>query len=258
MFDLPLIVLGPLIILPLVLFAIGGLVVFRRLVKPQVRYGEHDAHFSATMVASIMVFYGLAMALIAVHVWVTFEDVSRIVSHEAATLGTLYRNVSEYPEPARTTVRAGLREYVEHMIRDVWPEQHHGKVPNAGVERMDRFQATLMHFEPTGEAQKLLAAETLRAYDAMIEARRMRLDAVETHLPGVMWWVIILGAVISIFSSYFFPVRDSRLQATQIGLLAVFIGLVIFLIVAIDRPFRGELGIPSSAYQIVYEQLMTP
>jgi len=258
MFDLPLIIVGPAIILPLGILAIGGLILFRRRFQPQLRYGEHDAHFSATMVASIMVFYGLAMALIAVHVWVTFEDVSRIVSHEAATLGTLYRNVSEYPEPERGTMQAGLREYVEHMIRDVWPEQHKGKIPNAGIERMDRFQAVLMHFEPSHEAQKLLAAETLRAYDEMIVARRLRLDAVETHLPGVMWAVIVIGAVISIFSSYFFPVRDARLQATQIGLLAVFMGLVIFLIVALDRPFRGELGIPSTAYQIVYEQLMTP
>jgi uncharacterized protein DUF4239 len=258
MFDLPLILVAPMIVIPLVLLAVGGLVIFRRRVRPQLRYGEHDAHYSATMVASIMVFYGLAMALIAVHVWVTFEEVSGIVSHEAATLGTLYRNVSEYPEPQRSTMQAGLRNYVEHLIRDVWPEQHHGKISSAGVERMDRFQAVLLHFEPTGEAQKLLAAETIRAYDAMIDARRMRLDAVETHLPGVMWWVIILGAVISLFSAYFFPVRDAQLQATQIGLLAIFIGLVIFLIVAIDRPFRGDLGIPSTAFQIVYDQLMTP
>src|SRR5262245_5750731 len=246
-FDLPLIILGPLIVLPLVFFAIGGVIVFRRRIKPELRYGEHDAHYSATMVASIMVFYGLAMALIAVHVWVTFEDVSRIVSHEAAALATLYRNVSEYPEPERGTMQANMREYVEHMIRDVWPEQHKGKIPSTGIERMDRFQAVLMHFEPANEAQRLLAAETLRDYDAMIEARRLRLDAVETHLPAVMWVVIVIGAVISIFSSYFFPVRDARLQATQIGLLAIFIGLVIFLIVALDRPFRGELGIPSTA-----------
>ena len=40
--------------------------------------------------------------------------------------------------------------------------------------------------------------------------------------------------------------------------LATFIGLVIFMIVALDRPFRGDLGLPPEPYQLVYDQLMKP
>jgi hypothetical protein len=72
-----------------------------------------------------------------------------------------------------------------------------------------------------------------------------------------MWLVVILGAFISLFSAYFFPVLDPRLHRAQISLLAAFIGLVIFMILALDRPYRGDLGLRSTPYEIVREQLMT-
>src|SRR5678810_452700 len=100
-FKLPLIVVGPGIILLLVAFGLGGLTLFRRFQLPKLRFGHSDAHFSGAMVASIMVFYGLALALTAVHVWETYEDVEKVVTREAACLAILWRDVSEYPEPTR-------------------------------------------------------------------------------------------------------------------------------------------------------------
>ena len=71
-----------------------------------------------------------------------------------------------------------------------------------------------------------------------------------------MWAVIIMGAFISLSASFFFKVEDVRLHCIEVLLLAVFIGLVIFMIVALDRPFRGDLGIPADPYKLTYDQLM--
>ena len=121
---------------------------------------------------------------------------------------------------------------------------------------MTRFQVALTKFEPVTEGQKLLHGETLRAYNSLIQARRLRLDAVGTGLPKVMWAVIIVGAFISLSSSFFFKVEDARLHLIEVLLLALFIGLVIFMILSLDRPFRGNLGIGADPYQLVYDQLM--
>jgi len=123
---------------------------------------------------------------------------------------------------------------------------------------MNRFQDTLLAFEPASEGRKLLHAETLRAYNNMIQARRMRLDAVGIGLPGVMWIVIVVGAVISLSASFFFKVDDARLHGILVTLLAMFIGLVIFMTLALDRPFRGDLGVRPEPYQLIYDQLMKP
>jgi hypothetical protein len=82
----------------------------------------------------------------------------------------------------------------------------------------------------------------------------LRLDAVGTGLPSVTWLVILVGAIISLTASFFFRVEDARLHGIQVTLLATLIGLVIFMILALDRSstldrvdwnaelVRGDLG----------------
>ena len=255
-FDIPLWITGPTIIAALCGFAVVGLLLVRRRVLPRLRVESGDSEFTGAMLQSVMVFYGLAVALIAVTVFQTYSDTSKIVTGEATALNALYRDVTSYPDPIRADLQRQLREYTDQVIHQAWPLQRRGQVPGGGIEQMTRFQATLVKFEPVTEGQKLLHGETLGAYNLLIQARRQRLDAVGTGLPKVMWAVIILGAFISLSSSFFFKVEDARLHILEVLLLAVFIGLVIFMILSLDRPFRGDLGIGPAPYQLVYDQLM--
>jgi len=256
LFDLPLVISGLLMLGCLCLFAVGGLYAVRKTVLPRLRIQAEDSEFSGSLMQSIMVFYGLAVALMAVTVSETYNDVSKLVSDEATALAALYRDVSGYPDPIRPQLQGILRDYTKYVFEEAWPLQQRGEIPEGGVERMDHFQAVLIAHEPTTEGQKILQGEALRAYNHMLLARRKRLDAVNTGLPGVMWAVIIVGAFISLSASFFFKVEDFRLHAILVTLLALFMGLVIFMIFALDRPFRGDLGLTPDPYRLVYEQLM--
>jgi uncharacterized YccA/Bax inhibitor family protein len=122
---------------------------------------------------------------------------------------------------------------------------------------LNRFQSTLTQFEPATEGQKLLHGEALRAYNEMVEARSLRLDAVvNTGLPAVLWVVVLAGAAIGLIATFFFKVEDARLHSILVTLLAAFMGLVIFMIFAFDRPFRGDLGLTPEPYQLVYDKVM--
>ena len=124
------------------------------------------------------------------------------------------------------------------------------------MEKVNDFETNLVTFEPTTEGQKLVHGETLRSYSQMIDARRRRLDAVLTGLPGALWAVIVIGALVSLSSTFFFQVEDARLQRIQVVLLTLFIGMIIFIIFALDHPFRGDLGLQPDPYQLIYDQLM--
>src|SRR6476620_5231802 len=105
MLDTPLVILGPAIILSLVAIALIGLLLVRRFILPRLRVSVADSEFSVAVVQSIMVFYGLALALISVNVWQTYNDVGKTISLEATTFYTLYRDVSGYPEPTRSKLQ---------------------------------------------------------------------------------------------------------------------------------------------------------
>ncbi|QYK49790.1 MAG: DUF4239 domain-containing protein [Phycisphaeraceae bacterium] len=258
LFDLPLALIGLAIIVALCLYSVTGLLLVRRFILPRLRVQIADSEFGGAMLQAVMVFYGLASALIAVGVWQTYSDTAKLVSGEATSLAALYRDASTYPEPTRSNLQADIREYTRYVIEEAWPLQRKGEVPVGGVARIDTLQGHLIAFQPETESQKILRAEAFRAYNTMVLARRLRLDSVTTGLPAVMWFVVIAGALIGLTSSFFFKVDDARFQSIHAVLLSTFIGLVIFLIVALDRPYRGDLGLSAEPYQLVYDQLMTP
>jgi hypothetical protein len=96
----------------------------------------------------------------------------------------------------------------------------------------------------------------MHAYNNLIEYRRLRIDAVNSGLSFVMWVVIWAGAIISIGVAYFFDVDDWKLHAILVGLMAGFVGLVIFMIIINDRPFFGYVSVSPDPYKLILERLI--
>jgi hypothetical protein len=257
-FSMPTWLAGLSLMFLLAAFGFGGLVVVRRWVLPQMGIQSEDSQFTGAITQSVMVFYGLVAALIAVSVWQKFGQVSDIVSGEATAIAALWRDLGGYPEDQRDEMRRILKGYTEQIINEAWPLQHKGQVPRVGVIWMNQFQDHLYTYQPVSEGQKILHAETLRAYNHFILLRNQRLDAVDTGLPGILWLVIIAGAFVSVTSAFFYRIESFRLHATMVVLLSLFIALVIFVIFALDRPFRGDLAITAESYQLIHDLLMKP
>jgi len=258
LFDLPLWISGPAVILGLCLFALAGLILVRRRLLPRLRITAEDSEFTGAMVQAVMVFYGLAVALIAVSVWQTYDNASGLASQEAASVAAVFRDVSLYPEPHRSALQQDVKEYLEFVIHEAWPQQAQGKPPMVPPALTQRMVRDFMTFEPQTDRERLQHAEALRALNEAIKATRLRVESASSGLPGILWVVVVVGALISLSAAFFFQVKDARLHSILVVMLAGFMGLVIFMILVLDRPFRGELGVRPEAYQIVYDQLVLP
>ncbi len=243
----------------LVGFALTGAWAFRRWVLPRLDIGEEaDLFYGAAVLQSAMMLYALVAALTAVSVWNRYSEAGRTVSGEATAIALLWRDLSGYPQPQRQALQETLRVYTVQVIDEAWPLQRQGQTPHEGVEIMDRLQEQLYAFEPEGGKQEILHAEALSAYNGLIEARRLRLDAVDDALPGVMWFVLLPGAMGCIALSFFFRIRDARFQYILVGGLSSFLAMVLFVIVALDHPFRGVMSISPESYELIRDQFMQP
>jgi hypothetical protein len=146
LFDLPHLVIASAIMGSLCVFGVGGLLLVHRYVLPRLQVQVEDSEFTGSMLQAILVFYGLAVALIAVSVWQSYSDTAKVVTGEASALNALYRDVTSYPEPIRGQLQQELRDYTGQIIRDAWPLQRRGQVPTAGIAHMTRFQGVLDKF----------------------------------------------------------------------------------------------------------------
>jgi nitrate reductase gamma subunit len=131
LFDLPLLIAGPIIVGSLCLYGVIGLSIVRRYILPRLRSQDSYSDFAGAMLQAVMVFYGLAVALIAVSVWQSYSDAAKVSSQEATAAATLYRDLSGYAEPARSQLQKQLRDYVNQIIQQAWPMRLILKVPVA-------------------------------------------------------------------------------------------------------------------------------
>lgn len=258
LFALPVWLLAVVLNLWLMGTALGGIWLVRRHVMPRLQLVYDDAYYAAALIQSAMLLYGLIAALTAVGVWQRTSQASDIVSAEATAITSLWRDLGGYPDPLRDQARATLRDYTRHVIDEAWPQQRSGRIPREGVEWMDRLQAQIFGFEPTTEGQKILHAETMRSFNDLVQKRRQRLDSVQGGLPGVMWAVLLPGAMGCVLLCLFFHVRNAWFQAALLVGVAGFLAMVLFVIIALDRPFIGELGITADSYVLVYDHHMRP
>ena len=80
--------------------SLGGLFLARRFILPGLNlHGDVNGAVGG-IISAIGVFYGVTVGLIAVGVWNNYANASALATQEAATLGTLYRDVSSYPDPS--------------------------------------------------------------------------------------------------------------------------------------------------------------
>jgi hypothetical protein len=108
------------------------------------------------------------------------------------------------------------------------------------------------------DGQQALHAETLRAYSRYVELRRERLSSVATGLPAVVWWVLLIGAALNIALNYLFSVERLGPHLLLTLALAVFVALLVFLIAAMDHPFRGEFSVGPDAFRARHRQMQAP
>ncbi len=208
-----------------------------------------------TTLATVGVFFGITLGLISVGTWQNYADIDANINQEAATVAALYSSVSNYPEPANTALRNSLKNYTTYLIDEAWPQQREGIIPKGGAAKVADFQSKLLQVNPVLEGHIALHAETISEFNDLLRRRRLRLQSVTSGLPDTLWAVVIFGALLNIFIPWFLVYDRQFIQDLMITLMAMTIGLLIFLMAAMDNPFRGEFSVSADAFKLVYQMM---
>ena len=238
-------------------FGVVGTYTTRAFVKRVHREDHSHNDIVGYFLAAVTVFYGVTLGLVAVGTWNNYSAVQDKVDRESQDVASLYRDVSSYPEPTRTLLQVDLKQYVREVIDQSWPQQRHGIVPTGSGLYIDHLQDHLLQFHPGTMGEQVIYQESYHQFNELVESRRARLDSVTTSLPRSLWWLVILGALVSITTTMFFDMRSFVMHLWMSVLMSGLLGLMIFLIATLDNPFRGKVSVSPVALERVYQQLMT-
>jgi len=247
---------GPLITAAFVVAAVVGLLVTRRWSRSRGLHALVDNGVIGWIVSAILTIYAISIGLIAVATWTGVTEAQTVATLESAHAAALYRDFDGYPEPLRGELEQALVDYLRYVVDEDWPAQRRGIVPHHGTHMLTVIERTLYGFEPHSVRQRLLHAEALHAFNALVLSRRERLDAVDSAVPLRLWVVVLVGAAVSIGATFVFSMESFALHALMTGLLATMISLLVFFIAISDPPFRGSSGVSSESYELVVQDLL--
>jgi len=137
-----------------------------------------------------------------------------------------------------------------------WPLQRRGIVPNNETAILKNFQQHLMSFEPGTERQKILAEEAYAAYNELIQGQQARLNSVTEEMPGPLWILVIVGALVCVAVTWCFHTGSFSMHFWMTILFSALLGLMIYLIAALDNPYRGKISVTPEPLERVYQQVM--
>ena len=212
----------------------------------EVRIEHND--LAGFILAVIGVVYAVLLAFVAISVWERFQAAEVRSYEEASALTTVYRDADAFGDGSG--LRADLRDYVDDIIEDEWPQMARGQASAAADKRLEEIDAKIRRLRVDGPGSQDVQAQMLAAMETALDDRNVRLSEGATGINGVMWTVLVLGAVLTVGFTYFFGFRHSTMQNLMIGSLGTLIGLVLFLTVALDYPYRGGISVRPEAFVV--------
>jgi predicted ABC-type exoprotein transport system permease subunit len=234
----PLWVLLLLLILLTGLAMLGPLLIRRHVAFERLRTNNEVAGFKF---ATIGVLYAVLLAFVVIITWERFYDAEKALSIEEGSAATIYGLAAGFGGPTTATLHARVTAYLESILRDEWPTMAAGHQSPKTIRALVSLYDALVRVSPSDMHGQNLQQEIYRELDKMTEARRERLIMSEGTVPGTIWFVLLLGAMLTIAFTFFFGTQNVFTQCLMTGALAAMVFSALLVIIAIDRPFTGAV-----------------
>ena len=236
---------APVLIVGIVVFCVAislaGLVLVRRNVELSALEAHHDV--AGFILAVVGVVYAVLLAFIVIIVWQQFDTAQAEADTEASIVLALYRDASAL-DALGPDIRPLVLRYAELVVDDEWPHmatEHTQSRP--ADDALNAVWTSVRAIEPRTRGDAVFYEAAVGSLHEATEIRRARIATSGNQLLAPMWAVLILGGAISVGFTYFFGVRSFAAQALMVGSLAALIGLVLALILSLDLPFSGDIGV---------------
>jgi hypothetical protein len=227
---------------------LGPLMIGRR-AKGLAEKEHHDVLGIIFSVAAA--FYGVVLAFVIVAAWQNFQEAAEREQAESLALTELYVLSTKLPQPVQQSMIRAIRGYLSDALTYEWSDRPRVM---AGRRELIEMLNELMSLEPQTQKQGITFGKALDQISRLFEARQQRILYSRNNIPGIVWTVIVFGALVTITLSFFFFTQHRTLQAVISMLFAMLVGLTIIAIYDLSHPYQGFSRIsPTGFKELLHE-----
>ncbi|MCA9805429.1 MAG: DUF4239 domain-containing protein [Cyanobacteria bacterium HKST-UBA02] len=245
--------LAIMIITVLVILAVIGQVFTHRIVKDDKL--ELSQGMVEAMLGVVGTLFSLLLGLLVANAIESFHEINIQVSEEANSLANIYRLSEGLNQDDRLKIRTLCADYNHSVIHVEWPKMKDMEMaPECWTLYSDIWSACV-NVKPQTEQESNIQASMLDSAKVLGETRRARSVTCKAQLSPILWAAIFFGSIITIVFTYFFTSKMGRLHTLLTALIAISLGLNIWLLAAYSLPFSSDLKIQPEIFKILDTQV---
>jgi len=234
-------------------YSIGLMLLFRtRMGAERLALNNEVAGFKFAVVG---VFYAVLLAFVVIAVWEDFRNTENAVRDEAKAAVDLHRLSFALPIEGGADIRKHLINYVNDVREREWTTMAVGEPSDAVVNDLDRLSQAVFAVKPAGFQELALYQNALRLLALMTDNRNERLDSADGSVPPILWFVLVVGGLITLGYPAFFGTTNLLAQTLMTAALAELVALSLLLGLAFDYPFTGEVRISAFPFDYALRQM---
>ena len=193
--------------------------------------------------------YAVIIGFMLYTVWIDFGSAELNTDAEANSVVNLYRLADGLAPNEGARIKVLARAYGDAVVDHEWGEMATNTLPGESRVMAQQMWATLMSAKGASPTEITAEDHALDQLSSLSGYRRIRLVQSASRIPGVLWFVLLIGGGVTIASTCMFGAANGALHVVQVAAFALLISLVLAEIADINRPYQGSVHVSDYAFR---------
>jgi Protein of unknown function (DUF4239) len=203
-----------------------------------------DSPRSAGTLSVIGTMFAVVLAFVIFLALQGYQRARQASTEEAVAITELHSVAAAFEPTTRDHLQGGLVCYARAVIGDEWSAMSVGRSSERVQGWSDKLSGEIATIEPHGAREQEAYAQWFDLQAQRREGRRGRLAVATPLVPDPLWFVLGIGAAITI--AYMCAQADRRegllVQSIPIGFVSTMVTAGMLVIFFLDHPFANESG----------------
>ena len=179
------------------------------------------------------------------------DAVRRQQAGVGANLVQVFGNRQRVPDGGAVVAQARHQDR-RRQQQDFGPRR---RVIRRGDELLERIRADVTDYEPKTDFQAQAYQPLVDQVAAADQARNARASSTGATMPGVVWFGLLTGAVVTIGMVLALQIRRTPRELVLAGLFSALIAFLLFLIWDFDAPFSRGIAASAEPFLNLFPQV---
>jgi hypothetical protein len=201
--------------------------------------GDHGRAFEFLGIA-----FAILLGFVVLQAYDSYNDAKRGAELEAQAVLELSRTASAFTPEEHARLEGTLVCYGRAVIEQGWPAMQEGEDSPVVTDWGSRFREAAFEVRVRSLVDEAAFRQLLEEQDGRIEGRRMRLAEAIRVTPPPLWFVLIMGALLTV--GWIVLGADRRgsfvVQAGAVASVAAMATATLLLVWFLDHPFANQSG----------------